>query len=195
MATGAPADSVISDFKAWLDEHAKDSTPAYKAVYLDVLKKMEPVVKAEAGKDDEVSDTAIDSYADTYADGMAHRVAGTAGRTAEGSVGTDHFDDDMDKLQQDYPIDQSEEESNRSSNAFIYFLLQQLHVSVYHVVAASNSCNFCGALDGKVASVEGYVLQQGSEVDAGDGDIRHIEKNYRHPPFHSHCRCSIAPGE
>lgn len=195
VATGSPAQSVVSDFREWLDEHAKDMAPQYKAVYLDVLKKMVPTVSAEAGKDDDVSETEIDSYASSYADGMAHRIAGTTARTAEISVGTDHFDDDIDRFQQDYPIDQSEEETNRSSNAFIYFILQQLHVSVYHVVAASDSCSFCGTIDGKVASVEGYVLQKGTDVDTGEGGIRHIEKDYRHPPFHGHCRCSIAPGE
>ena len=101
----------------------------------------------------------------------------------------------MDNLEQDYPIDQSEEEVNRSSNAFAVFLFSQLHLSVFHVVAASNSCEFCSALDGKTASVEGYVLKKGSDVDTGDGGVRHINKDYRHPPFHSHCRCSVAPGE
>ena len=39
------------------------------------------------------------------------------------------------------------------------------------------------------------LVDKGSDVDLGDGSIRHIDKNYRHPPFHSHCRCSVAPGE
>ena len=195
IATGAPADSVIADFRQWLDEHAKDAAPQYKAIYVDVLKKMVPVVQVETGKDDEVPETSIDAYAGAYADGMAQRVAGTAGRTAETAVGTEHFEDDIDKLEQDYPIDQSEEETNRSSNAFAVWLFSQLHISVFHVVAASNSCEFCGALDGKVASVEGYVLKKGTDVDTGEGGIRHVDKDYRHPPFHSHCRCSVAPGE
>ncbi len=195
IATGAPADSVVTDFKAWLDEHAKDAAPQYKAIYIDVLKKMVPIVQDETGKDDEVPDSNIEKYAGVYADGMAQRVAGTAGRTASDSVGTDHFEDDINRLEQDYPIDQSEEETNRSSNAFAVWLFSQLHISVFHVVASSNSCEFCDSLDGKVASVEGYVLQKGTDVDTGDGGIRHIDKDYRHPPFHSHCRCSVAPGE
>ena len=195
IATDMPADSVIAEFRAWLDQHARDASPQYKAIYLDILQKMVPVIKAETGKDDDVSDSSLDSYAATYADGMAQRVAGTAGRTAEGSVGTDHLDDDLDRLQQDYPIDQSEEEAYRSSNAFSIFLFSQLHVSVFHVVAASSACSFCSSIDGKVASVEGYVLQKGADVDTGEGGIRHIDKDYRHPPFHSHCRCSVAPGE
>lgn len=195
VATGAPTQSVVADFKEWLEANAKDMSQQYKAIYLDILQKMVPVVKAETGKEDEVPETNLDKYADTYASGMAQRVAGTAGRTAEASVGTDHFDSDMESLRNDYPIDQSEEEANRSSNAFAIFLFSQLHVSVFHVVAASNSCSFCDSIDGKVASVEGYVLQKGTDVDTGEGGIRHIDKDYRHPPFHSHCRCSVAPGE
>ncbi len=195
IATGAPADSVIADFRSWLERHAKDMAPQYKTIYLDVLEKMVPVIQGEIGNDSNVNDSKLDAYAGSYADDMALRVAGTAGHTAEGSVGTEHFDDDMDRLEQDYPIEQSEEETNRSSNAFSLFLFSQLGVTVYHIVAASNSCSFCGAIDGKVASVEGYVLQKGSDVDTGEGGVRHIDKNYRHPPFHSHCRCSVAPGE
>ena len=195
IATGAPADSVINDFKSWLDDKAREMSPQYKAIYMDVLKKMIPVVKNETGQDDDVPDSAVDAYAGSYADGMSLRVSGTMAREASISIGTDHFDDDMDRLEQDYPIDQSEEETNRSSNAFALFLFSQLHVSVFHVVASSNSCEFCSALDGKVASVEGYVLQKGTDVDTGEGGMRHIDKDYRHPPFHSHCRCSVAPGE
>ena len=195
IATGTPADSVINDFSAWLDDKAREMSPLYKAIYVDVLKKMIPVVKNETGKDEDVPDSAVDAYAGSYADGMSRRVSGTMAREASTSIGTDHFDDDMDRLEQDYPIDQSEEETNRSSNAFALFLFSQLHVSVFHVVASSNSCEFCGALDGKVASVEGYVLQKGTDVDTGEGGIRHVDKDYRHPPFHSHCRCSVAPGE
>ena len=195
IATGAPADSVITDFSTWLDDKAREMSPLYKAIYVDVLKKMIPVVKNETGKDEDVPDSAVDAYAGSYADGMSRRVSGTMAREASTSIGTDHFDDDMDRLEQDYPIDQSEEETNRSSNAFALFLFSQLHVSVFHVVASSNSCEFCGALDGKVASVEGYVLQKGTDVDTGEGGIRHVDKDYRHPPFHSHCRCSVAPGE
>ena len=185
----------MQDFRDWLNNHAKETSAQYKAIYLDILKRMVPVVKSETGKNDEVPEDSLDKYAASYADSMSQRVAGTAGRTAEASVGTEHLDDDLDKLQRDYPIDQSEEEVNRSSNAFSIFLFSQLHVSVFHVVAASNSCSFCDSLDGKVASVEGYVLQKGSDVDTGDGGIRHIDKDYRHPPFHAHCRCSVAPGE
>ena len=40
IATGAPADSVINDFSAWLDDKAREMSPLYKAIYVDVLKKM-----------------------------------------------------------------------------------------------------------------------------------------------------------
>ena len=195
VATGSPADSVVADFRAWLDEHAKDMAPHYKAIYVDVLKKMLPAVQQETGKDDEVADADIERYAGVYADDMAARIAGNTARMADGSVGTDHFDDDVSAFEQDFPVDQSEEETNRSSNAFAIFLFQRLHVSVFHVMASASACEFCSAIDGKVASVEGYVLQKGSDVDTGDGNVRHIEKDYRHPPFHGHCRCSVAPGE
>ena len=195
IATGSPTNQVLDDFAQWLDTNAAELQPQYKAVYLGVLKNMVPVVKDETGSDKDVPDDDMDAYAGSYADSMSKRVAGAMHKTASASVGTDTFDDDMDAFQRDYPVDQSEEEVNRSSNAFNVWLFAALGVSVYHVVAASNACEFCHAIDGKVASVQGFVLDKGSDVDLGDGSIRHIDKNYRHPPFHSHCRCSVAPGE
>ena len=194
VATGAPTDTVISDFKTFLDSLAKDYSPQYREIYLDILKKMVPVIQKETGKDDAISDDVLDKYAGTYADSMSGRISGKAGSVAESSVGTEEFDSTMDSLQNDYPIEQSEEEVNRSSNAFSLFLFQQFHVTVFHVVAASNSCSFCQTVDGKTASVDGYILTKDDDVDTGNG-IRHIQKNYRHPPFHGHCKCTIAPGE
>lgn len=194
IATGAPTDSVVSDFKAWLDAHAKELSPQYQAIYLDIIRKMVPVVQAETGKEAEVSDEKMAAFATSYADSMAQRVAGSTRKTVEDSIDTEEFDSQVDSFQQDYPVEASDEEVNRSSNAFSIFLFSALQVSVFHVVASPTACSFCKAIDGKVASVDGYVITQGSDVDTGDG-IRHVSRNYRHPPFHSHCRCSVAPGE
>lgn len=195
IATGQPTGTVLSDFKDWLDQYASEIQPQYKAIYLDILKKMIPVVQKEIGNEDDVSETKADEYASAYADSMSKRQTGAMNAAAQASAGTDHFEADMDTLEADYPITQSEEEVNRSSNAFNVWLFSQLGVTVFHVVASSNACSFCASLDGKTASVEGYVLQKGSDVDDGEGSVRHIDKNYRHPPFHSHCKCSVAPGE
>lgn len=195
VATGQPTQSVVEDFKAWLDEHATSDTARYSAICLDVLQKMVPVVQKETGKDKTPGEADMQRYSDTFADGLAKRVSGTVLRTAKASLGTDTFDDDMAALERDYPVDQSDEEVNRSSNAFNVWLFANLGVTVFHVVAASNCCSFCSSVDGKVASVEGYVLRGGDDMDMGDGSVRHIDKDYRHPPFHAHCRCSVAPGE
>lgn len=195
VATGSPAQTVVSDFKDWLETHAKEMSPQYKALYLDILKKMVPVVQAETGKDDEVSDASLEHRAGVYSDDMAGRVAGSLARTVQDNIEGDNLDAALDEFAADYPIQQSEEEVNRSSNAFAVFLFSQMHVSVFHVVAASDSCSFCSALDGKVSSVNGYVVRKGSDVATDDGEVRHINRDYRHPPFHGHCRCSVAPGE
>lgn len=195
VAAGSPASTVLDEFRQWLETHCAEMLPSYREIYLDILRRMVPVVQAETGKSDEVPEGKLEQFAGEYADGMVHRVAGTAARTVENAIDTDHWEDDLSSLESDWPIEASDEEVNRSSNAFSVFLFAALHLSVYHVVAASDSCSFCAALDGKVASVEGAVLKRGDEVDTGDGEVRHIDRTYRHPPFHRHCRCHVAPGE
>lgn len=195
IATGSPADQVVRDFEQWMDEHVQDHKERYKAIYVDVLKRMVPVAQKETGNDWPVKDKDIEAYADSYADTLSYRVAGKAKKSSREHVGQEDFEDGMQTLEQDWPIEQSEEEAHRSANAFTVWLFGQLGVTVYHVVAASDSCSFCSAVDGKTASIQGNVLDKGSDVDVGDGGIRHIDKNYRHPPFHSHCRCGVAPGE
>ncbi len=194
IATGSPARTVIEQFEEWFDENAKGLSAQYKAIYLDVLKKMVPIVRDETGKDDEIGEDRLESFAGAYSDSLTKRVNTTFENVVKGNIETEELDDAMEELLTEYPIEQGEEEVNRSSNAFSLFLFQQLHVSVFHVVAAADACSFCSTLDGKVASVEGYVVRKGEDVDTGE-EVRHISKDYRHPPFHSHCRCSIAPGE
>lgn len=195
IATGSPADAVIRDFSDWMDEHVQDHKETYKAIYVGVLQRMVPIAQKATGKDWPVKDKDLEAYADSYAETLSYRIAGKAKKSAEEGVGQEDFEDRMTTLEQDYPISQSEEETNRSSNAFNLFLFSQLGVTVYHIVAAANSCSMCDAIDGKTASIEGYVLSKDSDLDLGDGDVRHIHKNYRHPPFHEHCRCGVAPGE
>ena len=84
---------------------------------------------------------------------------------------------------------------HRSSNALSLFMFTALGLTVYHIVADSDCCAFCETLDGKVASVNGYVLNKGEDMPNGVGGVRRIDKNYRHPPFHTFCRCHVAPGE
>jgi len=63
-----------------------------------------------------------------------------------------------------------------------------------HVVASADSCEFCHRLDGRVVEVNGNVLSKGEDVDDGSGNIMHISKSKKHPPFHTGCECSVAPG-
>lgn len=194
IATGQPVDQALSDFNEWLNENAKEMQPQYKAIYLDVLKRMLPVVKKETGLDKEVDEGQMDQFASDYSTSFTSRHVGYVFKRVKQTVGTEDFEDACAELQDDFAISEAEEEVNRSSNADSVWLFGKLGVTTMHVVASVDACPFCQKIDGKVVDVDGYVLQKGTDIDDGNGEVRHIKKNYRHPPFHTHCECGVAPG-
>ena len=195
IATGQTVDHILSDFTKWLQDNAKEMQPQYKAIYLDVLKRMVPVVAKEVGTKQEVDDGKLDDFASAYSTSLVSRHQGQVYKALSPTVGTEDFDQACTDLQDDLPVTTAEEEVNRSSNAFSVFIYGALNVQYMHVVASPDACPFCSKLDRKVVSVDGYFLQKGTDEDDGEGGVRHIQKNYRHPPFHSHCSCSVAPGK
>lgn len=194
VATDQPADLIVDEFKQWMELNAKEILPQYKAIFVDILQRMIPVVKKELDTDIEITQDRIDGYSETYADGLIRRHCGNLAKRVSMNIDSNDFDSTCDSFIEDIPIEEAEEEVNRSSNAFSVFLYQSYGLQYMHIVADSDSCPFCSKLDGRVVSVSGYVLKKDSDEDDGDGGVRHIRKNYRHPPFHSHCECHVAPG-
>ena len=195
IATGQSTDSILSDFTGWLEENAKEMQPKYKELYLDILRRMLPVVKQEVGSDIAVGDDKLSGFADSYATSMVSRHQGKVYKELSSELGTENFEDTVVELQDNIPAETAEEEVHRSTNAFAVFLYSNLGVQFMHIVASVDACPFCRTLDGKVCEVNGYVLNKGADQDDGDGGVRHINKNYKHPPFHSHCSCGVAPGK
>ena len=195
IATGQPTATALADFSKWMQENAAELQPQYKEIYLDILKRMVPVVSREVGKDTSIPDESIDEFASSYSKSLVARHQGKVYKAMEQAAGGDDFEQACTDLQDDLPVSTAEEEVNRSSNAFSVFLYQWLGVQYMHVVSAIDACPFCKRIDGKAVSVDGYFLNKGSEEDDGEGGVRHIQKNYKHPPFHTHCTCNVAPGK
>ena len=195
VATGQDASSCLTEFMKWINENAAEMQPAYKNLYLSILKSMIPTIQKTSGKDGDIDEDKMDEFASSYTTNLVGRHTGYVCKRISQTIGTEDFDDACQNLQDDLPISEAEEEVNRSSNAFSVFLFSALGIQYMHVVASVNACPFCQSLDGKITSVNGYILQKGADVDDGDGAIRHISKNYKHPPFHTHCECGVAPGK
>ena len=195
IAEGGSTEAVFEAWTAWINENAKEVAPTYIELYTDVIERMLPRVKKEVDSDVEVPEDRINGFASEYTNSLMARHTGYVHNRVSGVLGTENFDDAMDSMEQDYPTIESKEEVNRSYNAFSVFLYGALGLEYMHSVAHSDACAFCQKLDGKVCSVNGYVLDKGSDMEDGDGNIRHIKKNYRHPPYHSSCSCFMAPGK
>ena len=195
IATGQPTDHVLKDWTEWLNANAKELAPMYKALYIDVIKRMLPTVRKQTGLDTEVADERIDGFAGEYAASFLARHDSYVHARLKATIDTDNFEDSITSLSSELPITESEEEVTRTAGAFSVFLYSALGVTYMHSVAQPDACAFCSKLDGKVCSVNGYILAKGDDVSDGEGYLRHIDKNYRHPPYHTHCSCFMAPGE
>lgn len=191
-------ESALSAFSQDLNVIGDLHKEAYFKIYRGVADKLKPVVKKQVGADEnqDVQDQPLDEFINQYVDSLMGRHAGFMYKRMEKKADTmEGFETEAEHLQMDYPYAESNEEVHRSSNALSLFMFSALGVTVYHIVADGDACAFCEGLDGKVASVNGYVLNKGDTASDGIGGVRKIDKNYRHPPFHTNCRCHIAPGE
>lgn len=195
LSAGMGYDTALATFSQELDAIGAQHHGAYFDIYRSVAEKLRPVITKQVATGGVVSDDSIDAFINTYVDGLTGRHAGLVYKRTEKAGNPEAFEAEAESLQDSYPYNESTEEVHRSSNALSLFMFTALGVTVYHIVADADACAFCETLDGKVASVNGYVLNKGEDMPNGVGGVRRIDKNYRHPPFHTFCKCHVAPGE
>ena len=195
LDAGMGPQTALETFSQELDAIGSEHHSAYFDIYRTVAEKLRPVITKQVTTGGVVSDDSIDAFINTYVDGLTGRLSGTIYKRMEKVQTEEDFEEEADKLRSSLPFNESTEEVHRSSNALSLFMFTALGLTVYHIVSDPDCCTFCETLDGKVASVNGYVLNKGEDMPDGVGGVRRIDKNYRHPPFHTFCRCHVAPGE
>lgn len=199
---GQGVQNILDDFKAFCEKTADEYGQLYIPIYQGIINRLVPIVQNQVKTGSEISQESMNNYASKYAVSMAGR-HGNA-RASEVSRAFDgHQEDELSTLADEMvsgwletvPKTESFDETNRAGNAFNLFAFGMLGVSYMHVVASADACEFCRGLDGKVVEVNGAVLDKGTAVDDGAGNVRIINKTLKHPPFHTHCECGIAPGK
>lgn len=198
--SGEP-DEIVRAFGDYCKSIAADYSKACYPVYQSMGAKLLPAIRKATGITTELDQQALDNFAAKYADGMAARHSQMRQKelaSALKGVGKDSVAQAMKDLGDHWldvvPAEESSEEVQRAANATNHFIYQQLGVKYMHVVASADTCEFCRSLDGKVVEVSGHVLTKGQNVTDGEGNVRTIERSMAHPPWHTHCTCTIAPG-
>lgn len=201
VADEQTASGVIAGFGEYAKSIEAGFGDQYAPVYEGIMSRLLPLLQKEIGTANEVSAESMKAYAGKYASSMSGRHAAMrvsdvakALRDLESSELDQAADDLADHWLDVVPADESTEETARAGNAFNVFLMGGLGISFMHVVASPDSCEFCSGLDGQVCEVNGVVLAKGAEVTDGEGNTRTIHKNFKHPPWHVHCHCGVAPG-
>lgn len=194
--------SIGDKFKEFNKSLPAEYSEEYKKVLSDLMNSLIPLVKKTSGVDNDVDDKAVNAWLDKYSLSIAERHAGTtlaAFLKMLEKATNETLENDVNEMADDWienvPADESDEEARRAGNAFHVQIFTLLNLQYMHVVAAFDSCDFCQKLDGKVASVNGAVLKKGDEIGDDSGNIRYINRNYKHPPWHRGCKCGVAPGK
>lgn len=193
MASGIPFAEVGLQFETYAHEVEKQYGNEYVGVFKKVLDKLVPIIKKATKSTKDLDQDALDSYSGKFGQSMSGRFA--TNRVKE--LKRAESEEEMENVMNDWfdrPSEESIEETNRAGNAFQVFLFGQYGLQYMHVVASPDSCEFCQELDGKVVEVNGNILTKGDRGTDGAGNVRTIHKNYKHPPFHTHCSCGVAPG-
>ncbi len=199
-------DELADGFKTWCGEHAGDWGEKYVPVYQDIMARLYPVVRkmvtalgvgtGEADKD------SMEAFAAKCAMDMAARHFSSRAsevRKAMAASSDDDKEDAIDGLDdhwtQDVPATEGQNESHRAGQAFNVYLYAALGVQYMHVQAAADACAFCGQIDGRVVAVDGAVIKKGTDLEDPEGNVMHIHRNLKHPPWHSGCNCIVVPGK
>lgn len=200
-AEGRTSDAIIAEFKTASKKVANELGQEYVAVFEQIMAKLVPATTRAVATGAEVPADKYNAYAAKYALAAADRHANFRAVDTEkalSGVESDKMQSAIDDLANNWldvvPADESEEESKRSANAFNTFLFAALGVAYMHVVASGDACEFCRSIDGRTVEVNGTVLAKGTSVEDGEGNVRVISKSLKHPPWHTHCGCYVAPG-
>lgn len=196
------ADAIATGFQNWAEGKAAEWGSSYAEVYKEIMARLYPIVQKQVGTDAQVSADSMEAFAAKCGMDAASRCVSTRVRqvsTKLAGASQDDIEDDIDELDehwtQDVPAQESGDETHRAGQAFDVFLYQQLGVQYMHVVASPDACEFCGQLDGKVTSVDGNVIAKGTDLTDPQGNVMHIHRDLAHPPWHTGCRCVVAPGK
>lgn len=91
----------------------------------------------------------------------------------------------------------SRTETIRSSNAGLTAAYKSVGVPAKEWYTASDPCEFCADLNGKIISMDTLYFNQGDTFTIGEGDAaQSMSLNYEdvgYPPLHPNCRCVALP--
>lgn len=201
LASGTGSADLLEQFRLATEKIAREFGDQYVEAFSAIAKKIQPIVQRQVKTGASVDADAFDKFVKAYGYAASDRHA--AARVFALSKDLEGLPDDQvasvvkastQTWVATVPNHEAQTETNRSSNAMTVFLYGALGVSVMRVVAAPDACDFCKKIDGRVVEVNGYVLKAGEDVDDGEGNVMHISKSKKHPPFHDGCECSVAPG-
>lgn len=187
------SEQIRADFATFAKDTEKEYGEQYATIFRSVMDSLSKVVLKQVGSGSYNND-ALASFSSKLGFDLAGRLAAMRKKDIA-KAESDDWDDIFDNWVTNKPAEESEEETSRAGNAFQVFCFQELGLQYMHVVASGDSCEFCQALDGKVVEVNGNILMKGDQGTDGAGNVRTITKNYKHPPFHIHCHCGVAPGK
>ncbi len=196
-------DNLLKMFRDFTKENCKNFEDDYLKVYQSILNRLLPIVKKQAGVDTAEDSKALEDFALKYAKSFALRHGkyrnGDLNKALKNLDDNEDIENAVNDLGNDWlvnvPANESNEEIQRSGNAFNLAIMGAIGLTYMHVVAHANACDFCQQIDGKTVEVNGSILVKGSDLADGKGSVLKINKNYKHPPFHRGCTCGIAPGK
>lgn len=195
--SGAAVEDIYTTFEDKCKEIAKDYSARYVTLFTAMFANMIPVIRKKAGTDDSI-EVNTDDFAAKYGDTLANRHAGERVSYVKGKLNPDTVEDDVEEVcdhwAETVPDSEAREEMNRATNAASVVIFRDLGLEFMHVVSAPDCCEICQRYADKVCSVNGTIIKKGDTATDDAGNVIKINRNYKHPPFHRGCSCTVAPG-
>lgn len=186
VEAGRPPLTIEGELEEFRKENSKVCDERYMRFFKEKMRQIYPVVRKQTGKSEEIDGEKLDGKSLDYAKNLTKRI-GTKVTALAKKAHTEEYEKLLEELWE-YPADKSGEEIVRMRNAFTYFVSRELHVERMRWVSSPDGCELCASMDGKTVEITGEWFKKGQEAGG-----RVFKRNYKHPPIHSNCLCSVMP--
>ena len=193
--SGLRGEALAKEFNSIVDSISTESADEYADVYKKVMSALNLNLERTLKRKCDIDSDVFNAYASKFGIQSAYRFGVNRKNDVarRNPVEREELDSVEDMWLESSIKSESDDETSRASNCFNVFLFKNYNITMMKVVSSADACEFCSELDGRVVEVDGTILTKGDSSTDSQGNVRHIHKNYKHPPFHSGCHCTVVP--
>lgn len=194
----------IEDFDAWLERFydellpvlQRDLTPAMLAVAEQAAASVVRELGGEALTTDDQVKEFINGFLNALGIDYIRSSKGQIRKAIQSAVDNGEdvvaaVDAQLAHMEEERPADRAELTAFEALNALVVMNYGRRGVQRIRWVANGRACPFCKSIDGKVAGINEFFVNEGETINVADLGSMALDRAKRHGPLHRGCQCSV----